>query len=273
MTPIDPQSTVKLVIDIARRAGDILRTGFAGRRDYTLKSTETDLVTEFDTKAESLIIGELRKAFPDHRIHAEESGRSDHDGPFTWYIDPLDGTNNFAQGLPHFATSIALYELDQPLLGVINDPMRRECFWATPENGAWVQIDEAEPQRLAVTTSDTLITSILVTGFPYDKHLSDDNNLAEFSAMLRKVRGMRRFGSAALDLAYVAAGRFDGYWEGKLNPWDVAAGILMITEAGGKVTGLRGDAFDLHRKPVDILTSNGRIHTDMQRVLGAARTG
>lgn len=271
MSAVDPQAVVPWVMDVARRAGAVLREGFAGRRRYTVKSTETDLVTEFDTRAEALIIGELRAAFPDHRIHAEESGRTNHDNEHTWFIDPLDGTNNFAHGLPHFCTSIALYEHDQPMLGVIFDALRRECFWAVAGGGAWLTTDEGEAQRLSVTTHDTLITSILATGFAYDKHLSEDDNLREFAAMTKQVRGIRRFGSAALDLAYVAAGRLDGYWESKLSPWDVAAGALLVTEAGGRITDYAGKPLDPHHKPVDLISSNGLLHDAMMRTITGAR--
>ncbi len=275
MTSIDPQNVLSLAIDTARAAGAILREGYAGARTYNVKSTETDLVTEFDHRAEQLIITRLRDAYPDHRIHAEESGKSDHDHPFTWYIDPLDGTNNFAHGLPHFCTCIALYELNQPVVGVIYDPMRDELFHTpTPgksDGGAWLTQGNNPPQRLTVSTAPELMQSMVATGFAYDKHIAEHNNTEEFCAMVRRVRGIRRYGSAGLDLAYIAAGRFDAFWEYKLNPWDVAAAVPMITEAGGKVSNIDGSPFDITQNPVNIICTNDHLHDEVCEVIGEIR--
>ncbi len=271
MDAVNPQNVIGPMADLARRAGELLREGFAGARAYELKSTETDLVTEFDHRAEELIIGDLRRVFPDHRVHAEESGESDHDHRYTWYIDPLDGTNNFAHGLPHFCTCIGLCEGGEPIAGAVYDPIKDEMFTATHGGGAFITGADGATHRLKVSETSELMQCMMATGFAYDKHTAVDNNVAEFGLMIRRVRGIRRLGSAGLDLAYVAAGRFDGFWEIKLNPWDVAAGVLLITEAGGRVSDLDGRPLDITRKPVNLIASNGHVHERMGQVLDEAR--
>jgi myo-inositol-1(or 4)-monophosphatase len=263
---MDYQQTLNLAISLARAAGESLREGQSKQKQISRKSSTVDLVTEFDHAAELLIVSQLRAAFPSHRILAEEGGESRvGENPFTWYIDPLDGTVNFAHGYPFFAVSIALYEQQQPVLGVIYEPLRDECFHAVAGEGAHLTV-AGTTDIIRVSSEDQLGAGLLATGFPYDRQTSSHDNLAQTAAFLKRAQGLRRAGAACLDLAYVAAGRLDGYWEYKLNPWDVAAGILLVQEAGGQVTNAAGGAVDL-TYPVSLVASNGRIHADMLDVL------
>ncbi|MCA9961726.1 MAG: inositol monophosphatase, partial [Anaerolineales bacterium] len=220
-----------------------------------------------DTAAEAIILERLRTAFPDHYVIAEESGHNGTQGLYTWYIDPLDGTNNFAHGFPVFCVSLALYEGDQPLLGVIYDPLREECFTAVRGAGAFLQRGERQT-RLQVSKTTEMVDAMLATGFPYDRHTSDLDNLAQTAVFLKRIQGLRRAGSAALDLAYVAAGRLDGYWEFKLHSWDVAAGVLLVQEAGGQVELIDGSPFAIAPK-LSLVASNGRIQHTMRDILQA----
>jgi myo-inositol-1(or 4)-monophosphatase len=265
---------MKYVLDVAeeaaKEAGALLKEGLREQKTVDHKSSAVDLVTQYDQAAETVILERLRRHFPDHLFVAEEGGESGRvlngeEQPFTWYIDPLDGTNNFAHGLPVFAVSLALYEGGRPLVGVIYDPVREECFSAVSGQGATLTTPEATvPLKVSVT--DSLLGSLLATGFPYDRHTSPQDNVAQLAAFLKRAQGVRRMGAAALDMAYVAAGRRDGYWEFKLNSWDVAAGLLLIEEAGGRVTGMDGRTADLVGK-VNLAASNGRIHEAMLAVL------
>lgn len=263
---MDYPRTLALAITLARAAGDTLRHGQKQQKQISHKSSAVDLVTEFDHTAEALIVSQLRAAFPDHRIVAEEGGESRvGDSPFTWYIDPLDGTVNFAHGYPFFAVSIALYKQDQAVLGVIYEPLRDECFYAVAGEGARLTVGETT-DIIRVSSEEKLAAGLLATGFPYDRQTSSQDNIVQTAAFLKRAQGLRRAGAACLDLAYVAAGRLDGYWESKLRPWDVAAGILLVQEAGGQVTHVAGGAVDL-TYPVSLVASNGRIHAAMLDVL------
>ncbi len=254
------------VATLARSAGAIAMRHFAAPIPTTLKSSRIDIVTEADTEAERHIVGELLARFPDHHIVGEEGGGQGApagSAPYHWFVDPIDGTVNFASKFPHFCTSIALATPDrEPLLGVIYDPTRREMFTAARGGGAHLN-----GQPLRVTQTAELIDAVITSGFPYDKHTNPDNNLKEWAAFLLKIRGERRLGSAALDLSYVAAGRLDGYWEKELKPYDAMAGMLLVREAGGQVTDYNGDPdpqrLDLNR----YVASNGLLHDAMLRVL------
>ncbi len=202
---------------------------------------EVDLVTEIDRAAEVAIVDFLRSRFPHDRFVAEESGELGQNSERCWYIDPLDGTTNFSHGFPHFSTSIALCINEQPVASIIYEPLRDWCFSATLGGGAFLNAE-----KLSVSREDILGSSLLATGFPYDKWTNPDNNSPEFDHFLRRTRGLRRAGSAALDLAYVASGWLDGYWEGRLSPWDIAAGILLVREAGGVVTDYTGATANPH---------------------------
>ena len=261
-----PADILDDVTAIARGAGEIILRHFAAPIPTTLKSSRIDIVTAADTEAEAYIVHELKARFPEHHIVGEEGGGQGAPAaaaPYLWFVDPIDGTVNFASKLPHFCTSIALATPDrQPLLGVVYDPTRREMFTAVRGGGAHLN---GVPLR--VTETADLIDSVITSGFPYDKHSNPDNNLKEWSAFLLKIRGERRLGSAALDLSYIAAGRLDGYWEMDLKPWDVMAGMLLVREAGGSVTDYRGSSNPQHEDRGKYVASNGRIHDAMLQVL------
>ncbi len=201
------------------------------------KGSQLDLVTEADRAAEALVVQYIASAFPQDAIVAEESGRHG-GGPRTWIVDPLDGTTNFTHGFPHFAVSIAAWTGDQGEVGVVYDPMRDELFAAARGQGAHIIRDGCE-ERLRVTEVRDLDRALVATGFAY-RHIGDTLNLAEFSRVVPRVRGVRRAGAAALDLAYVAAARLDGFWEYRLAPWDTAAGVVLVKEAGGVVQAIDG---------------------------------
>lgn len=252
--------------EIARSAGALLRDAYYQPVSITHKS-KTDLVTQADHESEALILSAIKARYPHHGILAEESGSILIDHPeasdFAWIIDPLDGTTNFAHKFPVFSVSIAVKDATDLLIGVIYDPLRDECFSAIRGGGAFLN---GEPIHVSVT--GTLDSSLLATGFPYTSHTAADNNTQAFSVFARKAQGIRRAGSAALDMAYVACGRFDGYWELIVQPWDVAAGIVIVREAGGHVTDYTGDTdtfgvMDARR----IVTTNGLLHEAMLNTL------
>ena len=238
--------------DTARDAGAILRERFGQPHVIRFKGA-IDLVTEADRAAEDLIASRLREACPDHELLCEEGSLgASLPSTFRWVVDPLDGTTNFAHGLPTFAVSIALEEAGVPAIGVVYDPMRDEMFVAQRGRGATLN---GIPIRTSNT--ETLISSILVTGFSYDfarrTHQADI-----WRDFLTQVQAIRQTGSAALNLCYIAAGRLDGYWERGIQPWDVAAGALLVTEAGGTVTDMQGGPFRSDAR--EIVASNGRLH-------------
>ena len=221
---------------------------------------ETNLVTEIDRKSEQIIIEKIKLRFPNHDFIGEESGRHEVKSDYRWVIDPLDGTTNFTHGLPIFSVSIGLEHNGEIIVGVVYDPNLDELF--TAEKGKGARLNN---QRIEVSKTSKLIESLIVTGFPYDIHNNPDNAAEHFRNFLMEAQAVRRLGSAALDLAYVAAGRFDGFWEVKLNPWDMAGGVLLVTEAGGKRTDFRGFPADIY-KP-QMLATNGLIHEQMLAVL------
>lgn len=243
----------------AREAGALLREGYTQSKRIDFKGA-VDLVTEYDHRAEALILGRLRGAFPEHAFRAEETGRSGNSTEFEWLVDPLDGTTNFAHGFPIFAVSIALLVRGQLTVGVVYDPPRDELFLAEAGQGATLN-----GARLHVSAEARLDRALLATGFPYDVRTNPDNNLAQFRQFQLRAQAVRRPGAAALDGAYVAAGRLDGYWELATKPWDVAAGALLVREAGGRVTTANGAEVIDHQPTV--LMSNSRLHTAMLQVL------
>ena len=261
---------MKTAMTIALEAGALLREGYGQVRNLTMKSSDIDPVTEYDHASEALITGRLRDAFPDHLVLGEEGTQDEAaragvgDTP-TWIVDPLDGTVNFSNTYPVFAVSLGLWQGNEPLAGVVYDPLRDECFHARRGGGAWLATG-GQRRPLAASSATELLNSLLATGFPYDRHTSELDNVAQFAAFLKRSRGLRRSGSAALDLAYVAAGRLDGYWEYKLSSWDVAAGVLLVREAGGSVATMDGGPFQISRM-VDLIASNCHIHQAMQDVL------
>jgi len=255
------QPKISDLIEMARGAGELLQEGFGGQRQVEYKG-EIDLVTEMDRRSEAYLLNELRQRFPGHRVATEESdGISGSDGHI-WYIDPLDGTVNYAHGIPIFSVSIAYAQDDNLVLGVVYDPMRNECFYAERGKGAWL-----DGRPLGVSSAPELKSSLLVTGFYYDSWTNPDNNLDHFTDFTLRSQGVRRLGSAAIDLSYVAAGRFDGYWELRLNSWDLAAGTLIVQEAGGIVTDIDGKP-DYFRKPFSVVAANPTLHHQMLEILG-----
>lgn len=248
--------------DIVLRAGDIQLARQASGFRIDKKGT-TDLVTEVDLECERMCRAVLAERYPDHDILAEELGGSAAGkaaSRFRWIFDPVDGTTNYAHGLPIYCSSLGL-EVDGELtVGAIYDPSRRELFTAERGQGAWLN-----GERLQVSSTASLIDALLVTGFPYDVTLRKDELLGIFAAFLEATRAVRRLGSAAIDLCYVAAGRFDGFWEQHLKPWDVAAGALIVTEAGGRMTRMDGSPFDVGAG--SLIASNGVLHHEMVRVV------
>ena len=243
----------------AVKAGDILRKGMSKRRRVNFKG-RVDLVTEFDLKSEKFITGEIGRFFPNHSILAEEGGETQKPSSYLWIIDPLDGTTNFAHDYPAFCVSIGLAVDGKNVLGAVYDPVHDELFYAVQGRGAF-----CNKRRIQVSSQNKLNRSLLATGFPYDIAESKKDNLANFARMYKVAQGIRRGGSAALDLCYLACGRFDGFWELKLHPWDTAAGVVLVREAGGRVTGIDGGKYSVF--DADLLASNGKIHRQMQQVL------
>jgi myo-inositol-1(or 4)-monophosphatase len=248
----------------ARRAGALLRAhlGRPGRLQH--KESPTDIVTEMDRRAERLIVDILRASHPDHSILSEEAGDLEGLASHRWVIDPLDGTTNYAHGLPVYAVSIALEVEGRAVLGVVYDPSRGECFVAERGEGATL-----DGRMLQVSTTPALGESLLATGFAYTIRDRRDTNLPEHGALSLRAQAVRELGSAALSLAGVAAGRLDGFWELRLGPWDVAAGALLVEEAGGRVTALDGGPLD-QAAPAPV-ASNGRIHGEMLHMLKEVR--
>jgi myo-inositol-1(or 4)-monophosphatase len=248
------------VINIAREAGEIVREGFGKNFLVEYKTNVSNLVTEIDKKSEAKIISFIKKEFPAHSILAEESGRHDSSDEYLWIIDPLDGTTNFAHGLPIFSVSIGLQKNNEMICGVVYDVMRDAMYTSEKGSGAF-----CNGRRLHVSTNDDIEKSVLVTGFPYNVHDNPDFAYERFEAFLKTAGAIRRLGSAAIDMCYVAEGVFDGFWEVSLNAWDMAAGKLLIEEAGGIVTDFSGKPMNVFQK--QILASNGKVHAKMTEVL------
>ncbi len=250
------QPTLSYIENLAREAGAILRAGYNKEHQVNYKGV-IDLVTEVDHQSEAFLLGEVQRDFPEHHIFSEESGVIQGNDEHTWYIDPLDGTVNYAHHIPIFCVSIAYASKGILTLGAVYDPMRDEMYTAERGKGAYLN---GGPLHVSSTTE--LQQSLLVTGFPYNAWDTPQDNFANFVKFGKLSRGVRRLGSAALDLAYVGAGRFDGFWELALNPWDVAAGGLICEEAGARVTNINGEA-DYISPPQSILATAPGIHKRM----------
>lgn len=247
-------------------AGERLRAVWRGSKPVEYKGP-VDLVTATDREIEALIVERIRRAFPDHLIVAEEaSAGTSPQRPaadrYVWYLDPLDGTVNFAHGHPHFCVALALAYGPELQLGLVHDPVRDETWFAQRGRGATLN---GEP--ISVSAVSDLGEALLATGFPYDRRTRTAFYLGGVAAFMQRACDVRRAGSAALDLCYVACGRFDGFWEWRLKPWDTAAASLIVREAGGAVSDFRGGRFDLYGEQT--LASNGRLHATMLEVLGA----
>ncbi len=253
------QPTLQDLQELALQAGEILRRGYEQEHQVEYKGV-IDLVTEVDHASESFLLSAIRQRFPNHAILAEESGGQE-SKEHQWYIDPLDGTVNYAHHVPIFCVSLAYACCGRTLLAVVYDPMREELFSAERGKGAWLN---GRPIR--VSRAQELKHSLLVTGFPYDAWHTSRNNFEYFVRFATRTQGVRRLGSAALDLCYVAAGRFDGYWELSLKPWDVAAGALIAAEAGAIVTNIEGGE-DYLSPPQSILAATPGIYSAMLEIL------
>ncbi len=247
-------------LEAARIAGEVLREGYGKNIKINSKSAINDLVTEYDVKAENAIMSYISSVFPDSSFLCEESGKSNAGGAIRWIIDPLDGTVNYAHKVPIFSVSIAAEVNSELVVGVIYQPMLDEMFWAVRGEGAYWN-----EQKINISQCDDMMRAYLVTGFPYNVSENPENCAEVFVSIIQRGIPVRRLGSAALDLAYVAAGRFDGFWETDLNPWDVAAGVLLVEEAGGKVSAF--DKSPYHLGDRTILATNGLIHDVASQII------
>lgn len=255
-----------VAVQAAKEAGRFLKASVGKVTSIeTKKGNVRDLVSEIDKASEAMIISIIKERYPHHSILAEESGGSKQSAEYTWVIDPLDGTVNFLHGVPVFSVTIGVEYRGEIVAGVTYDPNLNELFTAEKGSGAFLN-----GNRIEVSTAAELINSLLVTGFPYDIAKNPDHAVEHFVNFLMTGQGLRRLGSAALDLCYIAAGRFDGYWEVSLNPWDMAAGMVLVQEAGGKVTDLMGGVPSIYKR--QIVASNGRIHDKMLQVLRQGMT-
>lgn len=258
------ESFERVARELIARASTQIRQAW-GRSQIIEHKGVLDIVTETDRQVEALITQRLRRLFPDHLIVGEEASagttlRSPPDDRYVWYLDPVDGTTNFAHGYPQFCISLALARGRQLLLGIVHDPVRNETFFGCRDRGATLN-----GQRIRVSTTADLEQALLGTGFPYDRREHLDFYLSFLADFMGRAQGVRRSGAAALDLSYVACGRLDAFWEWKLKPWDTAAGALILHEAGGTVSDFRGAPFDLYGEQT--LGSNGRLHPAMTEVL------
>lgn len=269
---MDLQAVRRLTEEFAREAGAIIMQHYDQPHQERVKSLAIDITTEADTAAEAVIVARLQAAFPSHHIIGEEGGGMGApaaSAEYFWHVDPLDGTSNFANNLPFFATSIALSGRDgRPLVAAVYSPAMGELFSAARGGGATLN-----GRPLRVSTTAALERAILVTGFPYDAASNPDNNLAEWAWFATRTRGLRRLGSAAIDLCYVAAGRFEAYWERYIHSWDCLAGLLCVLEAGGRVTDYNGHDSDRIYTGAEIVASNGAIHDVVLDGLHRAQRG
>jgi len=251
---------LNVAIEAAKQAGKFLKINLGKVKNIERKKEEINLVTEIDRASERQIIEFIKSKFPHHSILAEESGASTDASDYKWIIDPLDGTTNYTHSFPVFCVSIALEYKNEVILGVVYDPNLDELFYAEKGKGAFLN-----GRKITVSKTDTLIKSMLATGFPYNVKENPDNCIEHFINFLMSAQAIRRLGSAALDMVYVACGRLDGFWEVNLNPWDVAAGKIIVEEAGGVVTDFYGNEFNIYKKGV--VASNGLIHQQMLEVI------
>jgi myo-inositol-1(or 4)-monophosphatase len=262
--PQDIQNFLTVATQAAEAGGEVLQS-FWGKLENVQEKTPGNLVTEADTASERMVLDILKTAFPEHRILAEESGASGEiTSSYVWAVDPLDGTTNYAHHFPVFSVSIGLLFEGQPIVGVVYNPITDELFTAGLGLGAFLT-QNGQSQSIRVSKTKQVADSLLATGFAYDRREVKDNNYAEFCHFTQVTQGVRRLGSAALDLAYVAAGRFDGYWERGLSPWDMVAGIVLVLEAGGQVSGYDQSAINIPSGRV--LATNGLLHEAMSQTL------
>ena len=255
------KSYLEIALEAAQKAGMIIKENFHSEKEIDYKG-RINLVTNVDREAERVVIETILKYYPEHNILTEETEHKQNASqPYRWVIDPLDGTTNYVHGFPFVCVSIALQKNEESIVGVVYNPILDELFFAEKDQGSF-------RNSLPISVSDNadFSKSLLATGFPYEMLNEKRNNIENFSKMIKKCRGIRRPGAAALDMCYVACGIFDGYWEIELFPWDTAAGVVILEEAGGKVTKFAGSKFSIFDK--EIIASNGRIHWELLRVLG-----
>ena len=249
----------RIALKAVKEGGAILME-YLGKVQSIDYKGEINLVTEVDRRSEEVVMGIIKDSYPDHRMLAEETGDSGESSSFKWIIDPLDGTTNYAHGYTCFRISLAIEHEGEVIYAAVYDPVREELFTAEKGKGAYLN-----GKAIKVSSTQQLNQSLLCTGFPYDVRNDMNSNILHFRNFLLKTQAVRRDGSAALDLCYTATGRFDGFWEQKLFPWDVAAGSLLVTEAGGNLSNFKGENFSIYDK--EIVASNGIIHNQMIEVL------
>ncbi len=259
---MDLDALRQAALDAAARAGEVLLSGFGRAGAVRTKSSATDLLTEYDGRAQEAVLDVLAARFPEHAVLSEEGVDRRSDSPYRWVVDPLDGTTNFAHANPFFCVSIALERDGEPILGVVQAPVLGETFVAARGGGATLN-----GKPIGVSAIGTLSESLLATGFPYQRERMA-RALELFGRFAHQAQGIRRNGAAALDLCWLAAGRLDGFWEFNLQPWDVAAGALAVEEARGRVSDFAGHKPDLGRG--EIVASNGRVHGAMIEVIGSS---
>ncbi|MCI0448365.1 MAG: inositol monophosphatase [Chlorobi bacterium] len=254
----------KAMFEAADEAAKILVENFDKDFEIGRKRDYNDLVTEIDKKSEAKIIEIVHKYFPEHNVLGEEGGDLKKKSDYVWIVDPIDGTINYTYSVPIFCVSIALEVKKEVVLGIVLSPLTKEKFWAEKGNGAYLN-----DKKIKVSDTEYLKDSLLVTGFPYGAKANDDHCIDHFINFVKQGLPIRRLGSAAMDICYLACGRFDGFWEINLNAWDVAAGYLILLEAGGRVTDFKGNKYSIYGK--QILASNGRtVHKEMIEVLQRA---
>lgn len=254
------EQMINKTIEIAKEAGEIIKEGFGTNLSIDFKTDEANLVTNIDKASEKLIMDFIRKEYPTHSIIAEESGKSENYSEYTWVIDPLDGTTNFAHKLPIFSVSIGLQKHGETIIGVIYDVMRDVVYSAEKGAGTF-----ENSKRVYVNSNSILSQSLLVTGFAYNREDEYRAAVKIFANMLTASRGVRRLGSAAIDYCYVANGVFEGFWEANLAPWDVCAGLLLVEEAGGRTSDFNGEKVNMYSK--SFLATNGKVHSKVLEVL------
>lgn len=248
------------IISVSKEAGEIIRKGFKSNISIEFKTDASNIVTNIDKASEKIITDFIKKEYPNHTIIAEETGLNEKNSEYKWIIDPLDGTTNFAHGLPIFSISIGVQKNEETIYGVIYDVMRDKVFSAEKGSGAF-----ENNVKIKVSENSNLSESLLVTGFPYEVKNNYEEAIIHFTTFLKKPRAVRRLGSAAIDFCFVANGVFDGFWESKLNSWDVCAGLILVEEAGGKISNYSGNPVTVNSP--NFLATNGKVHSQMIEVL------
>lgn len=248
------------IISVSKEAGEIIRKGFKSNISIEFKTDASNIVTNIDKASEKVITDFIKKEYPNHTIIAEETGLNEKNSEYKWIIDPLDGTTNFAHGLPIFSISIGVQKNEETIYGVIYDVMQDKVFSAEKGSGAF-----ENNIKIKVSENSNLSESLLVTGFPYEVKNNYEEAIIHFTTFLKKSRAVRRLGSAAIDFCFVANGVFDGFWESKLNSWDVCAGLILVEEAGGKISNYSGNPVTVNSP--NFLATNGKVHSQMIEVL------